>query len=149
MLTPLTPGPGQYGGFLGRAYEPFEAGDVTDPRQLADGLGAPADVPADRFAGRRQLLGGLDRGGRLPGSADRGELTRQAFDFLASAKARAAFDLDREPAKVRDRYGRNRAGQRWRPGRGKCGRPGLWSEQRGRNTGGRHGSARLAAEAKR
>ena len=35
----------------------------------------------------------------------------KAFDLLTGTVARQAFDLDREPAKVRDRYGRNPLGQ--------------------------------------
>src|SRR4029079_19108694 len=35
----------------------------------------------------------------------------QAFDLLASARARAVFDLSKEPAKVRDSYGRHHFGQ--------------------------------------
>ena len=38
-------------------------------------------------------------------------LERRAFELLASGKVRDAFDLDREPAAVRDRYGRNIHGQ--------------------------------------
>ena len=37
--------------------------------------------------------------------------SRQAFDLLRAGKARRAFDLEREPAALRDRYGRNRFGQ--------------------------------------
>jgi hypothetical protein len=36
---------------------------------------------------------------------------RQAYDLLAAPRARHAFDLTREPASVRDRYGRYRSGQ--------------------------------------
>ena len=36
---------------------------------------------------------------------------RQAYDLLAAPEARRAFDLTREPAAVRDRYGRYRSGQ--------------------------------------
>src|SRR5581483_11308463 len=35
----------------------------------------------------------------------------QAFDLLGSPRARAAFDLSREPAKLRDHYGRHHFGQ--------------------------------------
>jgi hypothetical protein len=40
-----------------------------------------------------------------------GEFHRQALDILARPDARRAFDLDREPASVRDRYGRTAWGQ--------------------------------------
>src|SRR5207302_6371512 len=40
-----------------------------------------------------------------------GKLYRRAFRFLASQQAIEAFRLDREPAKVRERYGLNVFGQ--------------------------------------
>jgi uncharacterized protein (DUF1501 family) len=36
---------------------------------------------------------------------------RQAYELLATRNCRDAFDLGKEPAAVRDRYGRNRSGQ--------------------------------------
>jgi uncharacterized protein (DUF1501 family) len=39
------------------------------------------------------------------------EFQRRAFDLIASGKGQSAFNLDSEPAHVRDRYGRNRFGQ--------------------------------------
>ena len=91
-------------GFLGRAHAAFKPN--------ADGIGsmvlkgvtleparrAPAaDAPFDGL--RREV----DASGSLAG-AD--EATRQAFDILTSSKLADALDLDREPARVRDRYGR-------------------------------------------
>ena len=40
-----------------------------------------------------------------------GSFHERAFDLLGSRAARAAFDLSREPPKVRDRYGRHQFGQ--------------------------------------
>ena len=37
----------------------------------------------------------------------------KAYDLISSPKARAAFEIDKEPAKVRDAYGMNSAGQRF------------------------------------
>src|SRR5205807_4190191 len=37
--------------------------------------------------------------------------TQQAFDLLRSDRSRRAFDLDRAPARVRERYGRSQFGQ--------------------------------------
>src|SRR5439155_12896374 len=50
----------------------------------------------------------LDRSGSM-GAMDRFE--SQAVDLLTSPKAAEAFDLNRESAKVRDRYGRHTWGQ--------------------------------------
>jgi uncharacterized protein (DUF1501 family) len=46
---------------------------------------------------------------RAAGALD--DYRAQAFAMLTSARARAMFDLDREPASLRDAYGRTRFGQ--------------------------------------
>src|SRR5262249_33313215 len=67
-----------------------------------------------RIDDRRSLLQQIERGLR---TADDSPLLahdaqrRQAYDLLRSPRARNAFDLDREPAKTRDRYGRTQFGQ--------------------------------------
>lgn len=105
LLTPREPGPGQFGGFLGRAYEPTELGNVTDTDTLVASLDLPADVPADRLASRRDLLAKLDPGTK----AD--PLAQKAFELVNAPKVQTAFDLDREPEKLRERYGKHRSGQ--------------------------------------
>ena len=37
---------------------------------------------------------------------------QRAYSLISSQKAREAFNIDAEPAKIRDEYGRNAAGQR-------------------------------------
>lgn len=105
LLAPKEVSPGQYGGFLGRAYEPTELGNVTDTDRLIASLDLPADVPAERLAARRDLLARLDPGTK----AD--PLARKAFELVNAPQVQAALDLDREPEKLRDRYGRHRSGQ--------------------------------------
>jgi hypothetical protein len=108
--------PGQDGGFLGRAADPWLLHcDPDEPGFRVPGLGLPDDVPADRLGQRLSLL---ERVGRRLEAADRsGAVARfdvreqQAFDLLRAGVARRAFELDREPPAVRDRYGRNRFGQ--------------------------------------
>jgi hypothetical protein len=104
--------PGQDAGLLGRASDPWlfrcapGSGDVRVPE-----FTLAADVPVHRLADRRDLLRRLDRA--VAAAAD-GEFDRQAaqaFDLLGSPRARAAFDLGREPPAVRDRYGRHHFGQ--------------------------------------
>jgi uncharacterized protein (DUF1501 family) len=46
-----------------------------------------------------------------PHALDMNRLYGQASQMLASRATREAFDLEAEPAKIRDRYGRNRTGQ--------------------------------------
>ena len=67
-----------------------------------------------RLGERRDLLQQLDRKLAAEGATIRGAFSprqAQAFDLLTSPRARAAFDLAKEPARVRDRYGRHHFGQ--------------------------------------
>ncbi|HEY1188640.1 MAG TPA: DUF1501 domain-containing protein [Gemmata sp.] len=105
LLAPKEVSPGQYGGFLGRGYEPAELGNVTDTGRLVEALNLPADVPAERLKSRHDLLAKLD-----PGTSS-DPLAQKAFELVNAPRVRAAFDLDREPEKLRDRYGRHRSGQ--------------------------------------
>ena len=105
LLAPKEVSPGQYGGFLGRAYEPAELGDVTQSERLLGSLDLPDDVSADRLSSRRELLGKLDA------AAINDPLSRKAFELVNAPHVRAALDLERETAKLRDRYGRHRSGQ--------------------------------------
>ncbi len=111
LLAPKEASPGQYGGFLGRGYDPLELGDVTAGTALLDGMHLPADMPRDRLAGRRALAAALDDSPVSRYPAGHPELLRKAYELVDSPRVRAAFELDKEPAKVRGRYGRYRAGQ--------------------------------------
>ncbi|MGE5193150.1 MAG: DUF1501 domain-containing protein [Deltaproteobacteria bacterium] len=101
--------PGERGGFLGPAYDPLVAGDPSSPGYTVPGLGLPAEIPALRLDRRRALLDSLDRSAAgLEGDAKwAGMQTHyaRAFSLLAGDETRKAFDLSREPAAVRERYG--------------------------------------------
>jgi hypothetical protein len=106
----LEPGPVSAIGpaYLGEKYAPFAIfGDPNKPG-TAGGLEVATD---GRLDARRKLLGQLDR--RSAGvSADlMNEFQQQALDILSRPDARRAFDLDREPVAIRDRYGRTAWGQ--------------------------------------
>jgi hypothetical protein len=108
--------PGQNGGFLGARYAPFPIhGDPSADAFAVDGLAVGPDLPPQRLAGRRALLGTVnERLGRL--SADRrveglGRYQQRAFALLTSDRTRRAFDLGREPPRLRERYGRHKYGQ--------------------------------------
>lgn len=114
-LVPETLGPGQFGGILGRDYDPMFLGNVIAESIAMPGLSPISDLPEIRLNSRQTLLQSLeetnrfiDRHQRL---SDMHQMYGQAFDLLADPKAQFAFDLSREPQTVRDRYGRNRAGQ--------------------------------------
>ena len=102
--------------YLGRAYTPFMVdGDPSKANFKVKNIGVDQEM-ARRLDDRATLLRGIENVRRL---ADRDARMRsmgghyeRAFDMLTSTKARLAFDLSRESAKVRDRYGRHAWGQR-------------------------------------
>ena len=108
--------PGQNGGFLGRAVDPFRLetpadGSLCFAPPLAD---LPADVPGRRWQDRRALRDRLETRDPLKGNAtaaEMGELYRRAFRLIDSRQAALAFRLDKEAPAVRDRYGMNVFGQ--------------------------------------
>jgi hypothetical protein len=108
--------PGQDAGFLGRATDPWLLNvDPSNPNFHIPGLQLPADIPALRFDARRALVEQVNRHLDAVHSTGRvalqGAYSQQAIDLLSSPQARRAFDIDQEPAAVRDRYGRQRFGQ--------------------------------------
>jgi hypothetical protein len=91
-------------GFLGRKYAAFKPN--------ADGMGSMVlkGMTLEQLGDRRRLVRSfdnlrreLDVNGSLSG-AD--EYTRQAVSILTSSRLADALDLDREPGRIRDWYGR-------------------------------------------
>lgn len=107
--------PGQYGGCLGSKFDPFVLNsDPNVPNFKVPNIGMREDVPAARFAGRRSLLGQIDSpvspmNSFIPPDFDANRA--KAFAMVDAPEVHAAFDLAREPSKVRDRYGRHSWGQ--------------------------------------
>jgi uncharacterized protein (DUF1501 family) len=103
--------PGTDSAYLGASYKPFETqADPANPGpfslpnfKLAEGLNV------DRLGDRRNLLEGFDRlRGEVDGSGRMESLDRfgqKAWEILSSPAAQKAFDLDAEPAELRERYG--------------------------------------------
>jgi hypothetical protein len=114
-LVPRDVGPGQDGGFLGRAFEPLVVGDPSAAAGAIPGLAPQTDLPTVRLDERLSLKQSLDQyAARLESNGKAGDMSRlytQALAMLASPHAREAFDLDREQPAIRDRYGRHRSGQ--------------------------------------
>ena len=67
----------------------------------------------DRLAQRRKLLDSIESRAlaRDTRGADWTDLREKAYDALTRPEGREAFKLDREPAALRDRYGRHPIGQ--------------------------------------
>jgi hypothetical protein len=106
------PWPGQGAGVLGRRYDPWLI--HCDPSRspfAPAALTLPEDVGPGRFSARSGLSSLLGR--RLEKAVDEAQSlhARKALELLASSKARRAFALDEEPARLRARYGWSRWGQ--------------------------------------
>jgi hypothetical protein len=99
------------GGFLGPAYSPLRVGtDLDNPSAPGFRMTAfdpPADVPAARLHDRQRLLDAVEPG--APSALRR--FQERAIDLVTGPEARRAFDLEREPPALRDRYGRHPLGQ--------------------------------------
>jgi hypothetical protein len=101
--------------YLGQAHGPLyvESMDSSNGKVEDDiavrNLGRHGATSPERLNDRRQLLQALDTQRRLldrrneAGNTD--AFTGRALDLLASPRAREAFDLEREPRQVRERYG--------------------------------------------
>jgi uncharacterized protein (DUF1501 family) len=115
MEGPLT-WPGQHAGFLGPKHDPWQLNhDPSKADFRMDGLRLAPGIAVDRLGARRELLAHVDRQQkRLATLAEARRLSDQqhlAFSVLTSGKVSHAFEVDREPAALRDRYGRHPFGQ--------------------------------------
>jgi len=113
IMIPRSPGPGQNGGFLGHGSDPLLVGNPLEQAAFVRGLTLPEELPVARLTRRENLLQSLEG---LARSSDRwtddgDDLRRQAASLIQAQTFRAAFDLEREPHTVRERYGFDRAGQ--------------------------------------
>ena len=116
---PAAPGgqaPGQHGGWLGHAYDPFLlTGDPNADNWSVPALKLSEGTSTGRLLARQKLLSTIDQQQRvLAESAVGRTLTSHqatAVDFLTSDRVRQAFDLSHEPAAVREKFGRNIHGQ--------------------------------------
>jgi len=108
---------GDNAGFLGQYADPFI---IRPDRGRAWGgvsrdLGATvlrrADgIDAPRLTGRQSLARLLDER-FVPAATSHDHFRQMAFDILVSPTVQAAFNLDREPLAVRERYGDHLCGQ--------------------------------------
>jgi hypothetical protein len=108
-------GKGGTAGFLGPAFDPYYFyQDPATEVNLSD-LALRKDVSKDRFARRAKLLDQVN--GQMPeieksvSNYALDSYYQKAFDLILSGRAREAFDLTKEPDKMRDRYGRHTFGQ--------------------------------------
>jgi Protein of unknown function (DUF1501) len=103
-----------YAAYLGPKYNPFiTESDPNKPDFRVRNLALPGGLTMGRLEDRREVLGLIDhlkQMGDAPGSA-RDASADQAFSLLTSRDVAKAFDVNAEPAAVRDKYGRHTFGQ--------------------------------------
>lgn len=104
--------------YLGAAASPFVIdADPNAPDFAVPDIVPPPSLELARLESRRELLAHVDRFRRSTEEAanrDAGAVTafrRKAFDLMTSSAAKSAFDIQAEPEKLRDEYGRNSLGQ--------------------------------------
>jgi uncharacterized protein (DUF1501 family) len=107
---------GQDAGFLGKTFDPFvlnadpSAKDFKVPDLLP-----PKDLGEVRLQRRKSLRQLVDSAVKNFEASESAQLMDQnfadAYRLMTSDNAREAFDLTKEPMKVRERYGMNRFGQ--------------------------------------
>ncbi len=99
--------PGTGAAWLGKSCEPFET--MADPASPAPfripNLKLNDAISAAQLRDRRRLLGSLDRFGIGDAAQVVTKYQAQAIEILQSTRARDAFDLDKEPEALRERYG--------------------------------------------
>lgn len=102
--------------YLGASFNPFAPdNDPNNDGFQVRNLRLPGRVPADRLSRRKDLLNSLDTVRRdIDTKGDLFGLDtfyRDGLEMVTDPKAQRAFDIAKEPMKLRDTYGRNDLGQ--------------------------------------
>ncbi len=111
---PLT-WPGQHSGFLGPKHDPWQINhDPNDANFKIDSLSLQPGVTNGRLVSRRDLLDHLNHRPTVEGQGRTKAFSEQqelALTLLTSDRVAKAFQIDKEDAATRERYGRNKFGQ--------------------------------------
>jgi hypothetical protein len=118
VAIPVEPSEGPGAGFLGSAYQSFALqADPSDASFKVRAMTLPTGIDADRFERRRQLL--LDAEKSFDRLVERPDLLgsydkyyQDAHQIILSPRTNKAFQIQEEPDKLRDRFGRTKLGQR-------------------------------------
>src|SRR4029077_11899624 len=104
-------------GYLSSSFSPFSLG--SDPAAggfKVQDLGLPGGVDDSRFTTRKNMLAAVNDHFNKKEKADwlaaMNTFYERAYSLISSQAAREAFNIEAEPAPVRDEYGRNTAGGR-------------------------------------
>jgi hypothetical protein len=103
-----------YAAYLGGGSNPFIVeSDPNMPEYRVRNLHLAPELTFERLEDRRGLLASVDEARRLRDrrTADVGEHYNRAFDLMTSRSVAAAFDINQETPRMRDRYGRHTFGQ--------------------------------------
>ena len=111
--------PNEYAGsgYLSSSFAPFSLGaDPAGKGFKVRDLNLPNGVDEARFGRRRTALEAVNEyfasKEKSDGLSAMDTFYERAYSLISSPAAREAFNIDAEPAEVRDAYGRNAAGQR-------------------------------------
>lgn len=117
VCIPNQPNPSASSGYLSASFAPFGLGD--DPARKGfrvRDLTLPKGMNQERFARRVAALETVNAQFAKNSSSDpviaMNSFYERAFDLIGSQKAQEAFQIEKEPAKLRDQYGRTQPGQR-------------------------------------
>ncbi len=101
--------------YLGVSHSAFATGDPSVANFRPPNLTLASGINGSRLDDRKSLIAqfdqfrnGFDQSGDLGGTD---QFRLQALQLLTSARVASAFDLNQEPAALRDRYGRHLWGQ--------------------------------------
>jgi hypothetical protein len=104
-------------GYLSSAFSPFSLGSdpATKGFKVRD-LSLPNGIDDSRFTTRRNILGAVNDYFAKKEKSDELQAMDtfydRAYSLISSPEAREAFNIEAEPAALRDEYGRNTAGSR-------------------------------------
>lgn len=104
-------------GYLSSSFAPFSLGaDPASAGFRVQDLNLPNGVDETRFGRRRTALEAVNSYFAAKEKSDTlkamDTFYDRAYSLISSQEAREAFNIDAEPAAIRDEYGRNEAGQR-------------------------------------
>jgi hypothetical protein len=117
VCVPSVPNMYARSGYLSSSFAPFSLGaDPTNPGFKVQDLTLPSGVDDSRFVRRRTALEAVNdyfaKKDKSDSVAAMNTFYERAYSMVSSQQAREAFNIEAEPAKLRDEYGRNTAGQR-------------------------------------
>ena len=105
----VIPVPCQWGGFLGKTYDPFQiTGDISKATFRADAFNRPADLPILRLKSRQQLLHQINSDSLLEAATSNrgfGTHLKKALELMQSTQLSKALKIEEESDATRAAYG--------------------------------------------